>query len=211
MALHVIGAGWGRTGTMSLKLALEHLGFGRCHHMIEVIHTPGLAEKWRDAYAGRPVDWDAVFAGFGATVDWPSCDFWRELADHAPQAKVVLSVRDSESWFRSTQATIFSALNTTMASDPSPLGEVMRTIGTRHFGGQLHDRARLIAAYERHNEEVRRSVPKERLLEYNLAEGWEPLCRFLGKDVPATPLPTVNSTDEFRARIAAVRPAADKA
>ncbi|HUZ63384.1 MAG TPA: sulfotransferase [Acetobacteraceae bacterium] len=211
MALAVIGAGLGRTGTMSLKLALEQLGFGPCYHMLEVLQNPAFAEHWVRANAGLPMDWDAVFQGYRSAVDWPSCDYWRELAVHAPQAKVVLTVREPQGWFTSTQNTIFSPLNTFMADDPSPVGQMMRAIATRHFGGPPNDRDRCIAGFERHNAAVRQGAPAGRLLVFDVAEGWAPLCGFLGCAVPDAPFPAVNSTGEFRqhaAEMMARRPGA---
>ena len=108
MPLHVIGAGLGRTGTLSLKLALEQLGLGPCYHMMEVRAAPERLEHWNRIAAGEQVDWDEVFAGFQSTVDWPACNYWRELMARYPDAKVILSLRDPDGWFRSTQATIFS-------------------------------------------------------------------------------------------------------
>lgn len=204
MPLHVIGAGFGRTGTMSLKLALEQLGFGPCHHMTEVLKTPGAAEPWAAAAGGKPVDWDGVFDGYRSAVDWPAADYWRELAHHFSHAKIILTVRDPESWFRSTQETIFGPINTLMSDDASAVGLTMRAINARHFGGRPNDRAACLAGYEAHNAAVRREVPPERLLVLDVAEGWDPLCRFLGVPAPDTPFPRANSTDEFREHAAAM-------
>src|SRR5262245_19137133 len=107
MAVQLIGAGLGRTGTPSLKFALEQIGFGPCYHMPEVMLNPEASQHWVRAANGNP-DWEAIFNGFVATVDFPGCTFWRELADYYPDAKVLLSVRDPEQWFESTQETIFS-------------------------------------------------------------------------------------------------------
>lgn len=201
MPLDVIGAGFGRTGTLSLKLALEQLGLGPCHHMMEVLENLDTAEDWARAARGDKVDWDRIFAGYRSAVDFPTADYYRELAEHYPRAKVILTLRNPESWFRSTQNTIFGELNT-MAAAPTPIGEVMRAIGTRNFGGRINDRETCIAGFERHNADVQRNIKPERLLVYRVAEGWEPLCRFLGLPVPATPFPASNSTEDFRAGIA---------
>jgi hypothetical protein len=200
MPLKVIGAGLGRTGTLSLKLALEELGFGPCYHMMEVIANPPYAEHWERAAQGEDIDWDEVFQGYNSAVDWPACDYWRELSAHYPRAKVILTVRDPESWFASTQATIFSSLNTFAAQD-NALGRTMRAIGDKHFGGTVSDHDACIAGLQRHNEAVKNSGLGDRLLVYRIAEGWEPLCRFLGVPVPATPFPTRNSTEEFREKV----------
>jgi hypothetical protein len=203
MTLSVIGAGFGRTGTLSLKLALEQLGLGRCYHMMEVFQIPEAPQQWLDAAEGRPVDWNVVFQGFGATVDWPSATFYRQLADFYPKAKVILTLRDANAWFESTQATIF-AHDFSQAPNEVWAKMAMRVVGDL-FEGRMHDRDKLISVYEQHNAEVQRVIPPERLLVYEVAEGWGPLCDFLGIAVPDGPLPKVNSREEFAARVA--RPA----
>lgn len=198
MSLSVIGAGFGRTGTLSLKLALEALGFGPCYHMVEVFKNPRAPGYWEAAADRKPVDWDEVFEGYGSTVDWPSATFYRELAEAYPQAKVILTLRDPEAWFRSTQATIFAR---EMTGDDPWQRMVQKVIGAL-FDQQMHDKDRLIEVYNRHNETVQRVIPAERLLVYEVAQGWEPLCDFLGVPVPSEPMPKVNSTDDFQAHIA---------
>lgn len=201
MVLSVIGAGFGRTGTLSLKAALETLGVGRCYHMVEIIANPDFAAHWEQAADGEPVDWDRIFTGYGATVDWPAAAFYRELADYYPKARVILTVRDSESWFESTQNTIFSPLIRQRNSDNNGenrgrMAEKIIIEGT--FQGRQHDKQAAIAIYEAHNRKVQEVIAPERLLVYHVAEGWAPLCDFLGYPVPDTPFPNVNSTDEFR-------------
>ncbi|MDB5448832.1 MAG: hypothetical protein JWQ97_4149 [Phenylobacterium sp.] len=195
MPLSVIGAGFGRTGTLSLKLALEQLGLGPCYHMLEVFKDPKAPGYWEAAADGRPVDWETVFKGFASSVDWPSATFYRELAQAYPQAKVVLTVRDPEAWFASTQATIFKA-DFSNADDPWQR-MAMKVIGDL-FDRRMHDKDRLIEVYNRHNATVREVIPSERLLVYDVAEGWAPLCAFLGVPVPDGPMPKVNSTEEFQ-------------
>jgi hypothetical protein len=198
MSLSVIGAGFGRTGTLSLKLALEQLGVGRCYHMVEVFKIPQATQQWLDAAEGRGAPWDQVFEGFSATVDWPSATFYRQLADHYPQAKVILTERDADAWFDSTQATIF-ANDFDKVPDPTFRGMITRVVGDL-FDGRIHDRDHAISVYRRHNEEVRRVIPADRLLVYEVSQGWGPLCDFLGYPVPDTPLPKVNSREEFAGR-----------
>jgi hypothetical protein len=201
MPLSIIGAGFGRTGTMSLKLALDQLGFGPCYHMIEVFKNPKAPGYWEAAADGKPVDWEEVFAGYGSTVDWPGATFYKQLADAYPDAKVILTVREAEAWFASTQATIFSLHIRDDTEDPWQR-MVLKVIGDL-FDRQMTDKAKLIAVYKQHNEDVRRTIAPERLLVYDVAQGWEPLCRFLGVEVPSEPMPKVNSTDEFRRNLAA--------
>ena len=201
MPLSVIGAGFGRTGTMSLKLALDRLGFGPCYHMVEVFKNPKASGYWEAAADGGPVDWQEVFAGYGSTVDWPSATFYKQLANAYPEAKVILTVRDPEAWFASTQATIFSRhIRDDTEDDWQRM--VLKVISDL-FDRRMTDKAKLIEVYQRHNEEVRRTIPQERLLVYEVADGWEPLCRFLDAEVPNESMPRANSTDEFRQNLAA--------
>ena len=162
MPLSVIGAGLGRTGTTSLKLALEQLGCGRCYHMIELFPNPRAAGLWLQAIDGTLGDWEEIFADYGATTDWPGCTFWRALMARYPGAGLILTVRDADAWFDSTQATIFSDETTGQMGDPQVREMVERLIfGT--FGGRVHERAHCIEVFERHNAEVKAAVPPERL------------------------------------------------
>jgi hypothetical protein len=199
MTLKVIGAGYGRTGTMSLKLALEQLGFGPCYHMVEVFKNPQAPLWWIEAADGHP-DWEKIFAGYDSTVDWPNATFYKELADAYPDAKVILTERDPEAWFKSTQATIFARDIPPDSTDPwmQMVGKVI----ARLFDGQMHDRDKLISVFMAHNARVREVIPADRLLVYEVAQGWGPLCDFLGAPVPDGPMPKVNSTEEFQGRLA---------
>jgi hypothetical protein len=201
MSLSVIGAGLPRTATWSQKLALEQLGFGPCYHMSEALEHPEHWPMWQAAAAGGPVDWDVLFEGWGSTTDTPGCNFYRELADHFPDAKVVLSVRDPERWFASTQNTVTSPVVAGFHTARGSIGMVdAMGWGT---DPRLRDRDWMLQRYHRHNAEVQATIPAERLLVYNVAEGWGPLCRFLGRPIPDAPFPQVNSTDDFKSMIAA--------
>lgn len=199
MPLDVIGAGLGRTGTTSLKLALERLGFVPCHHMIEVIQHPETAPLWEAAAEGKPVDWEALLAGYRAAVDWPVCHFYRELARIYPEAKIILSVRDPESWFRSAQSTIFRPEHMDLV-EKRPMGGFLKKAVFPMFGTGLHDQDSSIAVYERHNAEVRETIDPQRLLAYDVTQGWEPLCAFLGVPIPPESFPHANTTEDFRRR-----------
>jgi hypothetical protein len=204
MPLSVIGAGLGRTGTLSLKLALEQLDFGPCYHMREVFerHLADHVPLWTKAARGEPVDWSALFGDYRSAVDFPAAAFYREIADHFPSAKVILTVRDSDRWYESFSNTIRHPLTEALPDNLEAWGEMVRkAILDRVFGGDAMDRSHVIASYERHNEQVKRTVPFERLLVYEVADGWEPLCNFR-VPVPKEPYPKVNTTDEFRKRIA---------
>lgn len=198
MTLAVIGAGLGRTATFSLKFALEHLGFGPCYHMSEVFAGARRnVPLWLDVIDGRP-DWKAIFKGFHSTTDYPACTYWRELAAFYPRAKVVLTVRDPNSWFDSVSETIFSdAMQGSLAG--SPTGDMMQGAVFDAFGGRVRDRAFMTKWFVRRNNEVIDSLPPERLLVFSPKDGWAPLCAFLGVPVPAEPFPCVNSRDELTA------------
>ncbi|MGH6826214.1 sulfotransferase family protein [Methyloceanibacter sp.] len=219
MTLKVIGAGFGRTGTLSLKLALEELGLGPCYHMIEVNAHPEHDAMWLAFARGEASDWRPMLTGYASTVDWPTTAIWKELAVANPQAKIILTLRDPERWYESAAATIFARMlefetlraetlrAEALRSDPAAVDPVRRRhmemidtlIVEKTFGGSLaKDRA--IAVFNAHNDEVRRVVPAERLLVYESGEGWAPLCAFLGVPVPATPYPKVNTTGDFASR-----------
>lgn len=202
MSLSVIGAGFGRTGTLSLKMALEQLGFARCHHMMEVFAHPDQASVWHAAARGEKIDWDALLEGYRASVDWPSCHFWRELAAYYPDARVILSTRDPGRWYKSISQTIFRV----MEDDPPPAGPGQDVLGMakyivqeKTFGGRT-DEAHVLDVLARHEAEVKRTIALARLFVFDVAEGWGPLCRFLGVAVPEVPFPRSNSTEEFNAR-----------
>lgn len=207
MTLKVIGTGLGRTGTTSVKAALEQLGFGPCYHMSEVMQRPQHVAGWAKAAAGERTDWDALFGGFKATVDWPSAHFWRDLTRQFPEAKVIHTEREPEIWWKSFSQTIAEALEAAPPPGMEAWGEMVRTVITKQtFNGDL-SKANVLKIYAAHNDEVKRTIPASRRLDYNVdsGAGWEPLCRVLDIAVPATPFPKTNNTAEFRARFAAAR------
>ncbi len=205
MGLQIVGAGLGRTGTNSLKLALERLLGGPCYHMIEVMGHPDHVPAWVSAVDGLMPDWHALFSDYRAAVDWPAAAFWPELMDAFPDAPVLLSVRDADAWWKSAHATIFAPELLPLMKD-SPVGALVGPRLTRRFTPDLTDRAACIAAYERHNAEVRRRVPAGRLVEWRPEQGWGPLCAALHVPVPDEPFPRVNTTEEFQAQFASPPP-----
>lgn len=204
MPLKVVGTGFGRTGTNSLKLALEQLGFGPCYHMFELRDHPDRLPYWQAAARGEMPDWDKVFEGYQACVDWPAARYWREIAAFYPDAKVVHSVRSPESWIKSVHATIWPSLRDREQQPPGPRRErqemTYEIVVRQTFDDRLDDAAHAMAVFREHNEAVTREIAADRLLVYDVAEGWAPLCDFLGVPVPDTPMPRTNSTEQFRRR-----------
>ena len=196
MTLRVIGAGLGRTGTMTLKSALEQLGLAPCHHMVEVFRNPAQVPFWTRAALGEPVDWNEVFAPYRASVDWPSAHFYKQLAVRYPDAKVILSRRDPRQWFESMTETILKAMTLQGGAVDHPMRFAHIIVAQHTFGGDFSE-ASVTAAFERHNAEVIATVPPERLLVFEAAQGWGPLCGFLGVAEPATPFPRTNSREDF--------------
>lgn len=202
MALEVIGSGFGRTGTKSLKAALERLGFGPCHHMHEIVENPGQVAHWQRLAAGGTVDWNEVFAGYKSQVDWPGAHVWRELAAAFPGAKVIHTVRPEENWWASFNKTI-GKLMARYRSLPIPphISDMLTAwndlAGKVTFNGVLDDKDNAIAAFRRRTQDVREALPRDRLLVFDVAEGWVPLCGFLGVAVPDEPFPHHNLRADF--------------
>ncbi|HEY2768275.1 MAG TPA: sulfotransferase [Solirubrobacteraceae bacterium] len=199
MPLRVIGAGVGRTGTNSLKLALERLLGAPCHHMLEIREDRTQIGGWTEAIEGRAVDWEALLAGYSALVDWPGASFWPELSAANPDALVLLSVRDPRSWYRSASDTIFPVIASPPAELAPWIGTLRRLLRER-FSDRLDDEGAMTEAFARHNEAVREAIAPERLLEWSPGDGWEPICERLGLEVPGEDFPHTNSTAEFKAR-----------
>jgi hypothetical protein len=195
MTLRVVGAGLGRTGTSSLKIALERLLGGPCHHMSEVLADPQRhLPLWAPVLRGEEVDWEAVFAGYVAQLDFPGAAFWPEISRAFPDALVVLSTRPAEAWYRSATSTMFQ-----LGEDPTFSDVWRERFGFDRYDDRFDDPEAMIAAYERHNAAVRSSVLPDRFLEWTFADGWAPLCDRLGIAVPDEPFPWTNTAAEFRA------------
>ena len=199
MALKIVGTGLGRTGTKSMQTALSQLGFGPCHHMTEMFTHPEAFPKWIAAAKGAQ-NWDALFEGYESMVDWPGVKYWRELVAYYPEAKVLHTVRDPDQWFDSTQATIFNRSNLERIVQPGPMTDFFMGL----FGDMMPnitDRAVMTDYFRRHDAEVRATVPKDRLLIYEVGSGWAPLCDWLGVPVPDTPYPSENTRADFAKRV----------
>lgn len=207
MALQVIGAGFGRTGTLSMKAALEQLGYDKCHHMLEVFASDEQLDMWHGISKGEAPDWDAVFEGFEASVDFPSSSYWRELAEQYPEAKIILTTRSFDSWYDSAYETIWPVSRDIpgwLTAVPKVRKIKEMTFGAiwdRLFNGGLEDKQSTRRVFEQHEADVKAAFPAERLLIFHPKEGWEPLCTFLDKPVPDTEFPNVNDRAEFKKRI----------
>lgn len=200
MTLRVVGAGVGRTGTHSLKIALEQLCGGTCHHMMEMFDRPDQRELFTRAIDGESVDWTEVYADFSAMVDFPGAIFWREAAAAFPDAPVLLSTRPAEDWYRSASNTIFLAFDN-VPPELAPWMQAVRRGLHDRFSDDFESKDAMIAAYERHNAEVRAEVPAHRLIDWTPSDGWGPICAALGVPVPDEPFPLTNTTAEFRQMI----------
>ncbi len=203
--MQVVGAGLGRTGTLSLKQALEDLGFGPCYHMQEVMRRPSHVRRWLDYAETGDAQWDELFDSFESGVDYPVANVWSELAEHYPEAKVILTVRDPERWWESTNSTIYGFrtafapwFRTAVPHIGRFVNMVDKYVWEGLFGGRFTERDHAIAVFNEHADHVRATCPPERLLEFEVAQGWEPLCLFLDVPVPDKPFPHLNDTAETK-------------
>lgn len=201
MALQIIGPGFGRTGTNSLKVALEHLGYGPAHHMFEVRDDPAQLPAWEALSHGGTGDWDAIFRNYRSQVDWPGARYWRELAAHYADAKVVLTVRDPDEWFDSVQKTIMAFVAGRGSYDSGHINNLAnmayRLVVAGVFDERMSDREHAIGVFKAHVAEVKATIPPSRLLVFDVHQGWEPLCAFLDCPIPGISFPRLNSTRQF--------------
>jgi len=193
MTLKIIGTGFGRTGTDSMRKALNTLGAGPTHHMHELGSNAPLREPWLDLVRGAKPDWDRLFTGYNACVDWPSAYYWRSLVKQYPQAKVLLTMRSAESWWQSYEATILRYIQ----SNDDPDGFAQLLIADQVFDGRPADRDHAISVYNRNINDVLTTVPPDQLLVHNLGDGWEPLCQWLDLAIPEVDYPRGNTTSDF--------------
>jgi hypothetical protein len=215
MALKVIGAGWGRTGTESLKMALEQLGFDRCYHGFDLMNDGLKLQYWKQLHDEGKTDFDTLFKGYEAAVDTPAAYYYSELMQQYPEAKVVLTVRDTGKWYDSAVNTIFKRpppvkyailrflgrLSKKLSYVPQVDEHLQAIFFHDEFKDRLGDREFMMAWYNQWNERVKNTVPPDRLLVYEVAQGWEPLCKFLNVPVPATPFPQTNKKENFQQRV----------
>ncbi len=201
MSLKIVGAGFGRTGTHSLKIALETLGFGPCYHMYELVKNESHIERWKQAANGGLADWEAVFGNYHSAVGWPTCTYWRELLSEYADAKIILTVRDPEEWYDAAISTIFKAIGIGRQLKDQKRRSRCEVSGKiildRTFSGRHEDKHFVIDKYLDHIEEVRSATSKRQLLEFDVSEGWEPLCKFLNVQVPQIDFPETNTRKEF--------------
>lgn len=211
MALQIIGAGFGRTGTLTLKTALEDLGFGRCYHMLELFENRTHITHWESALQQKNTDWTKLFEGYQAAVDFPACYYYKELMDYFPEAKVILTERDPEQWYNSAistilnyKPTVFQIIKLLLKAPFSSESRNFIRIG-KHNDTLLHQKLfsdkknknKTIDVYLQHNEAVKKNVPADRLLVYEVTQGWEPLCNFLEVPVPSKEFPKTNRKEDF--------------
>ncbi|TPX58091.1 hypothetical protein PhCBS80983_g03401 [Powellomyces hirtus] len=208
MSLEIIGAGFGRTGTKSLQLALEKLGFP-CYHMTTVFQNLGDIATWEAASAGKDVDWEVLLGNYKATVDWPGCDHWKKLMERYPDAKVILGVRDEEKWYQSCMESIYriSRVPEELTKSNAGLHAVQKFTNQAVWGpsgtfqGKFADKEFALNVFRSHIAEVKCTVPADKLLVFEVAQGWAPLCAFLGVPIPQEEFPRVNDKESFGAMI----------
>lgn len=215
MSLEVIGAGWGRTGTESLKKALETLGFGKCYHMFELAKDGKRIKYWEELIKTGTTDFDLLFSGYHSAVDFPAAAFYMEIMQFYPDAKVILSYRDPEKWYESASKTILKGMPAFVVPVIKFLGYFNKNLSylppvyqkiivgylmNDFFQGRRKDRDFMIKLYRDWVDEVKRNVPSEKLLVFEAVEGWEPLCRFLNAPIPSIPFPRGNDSDQFKKR-----------
>ncbi|MGB0237589.1 MAG: sulfotransferase family protein [Cycloclasticus sp.] len=215
MTIKVIGVGFGRTGTLSLKTALEKLGYAECYHMLELFSRADHAKTWLGIANGEQPDWPELFDGYQSLVDWPTAFYWREHLTFYPDAKVILTVRDPNAWYSSMSKTIFPAIESAFpegatvpqlpddappfAADQIIVGKTL--IADRLFQGRLQDKDFCISQYQQHIKDVKDAVPADNLLVFDVKKGWGPLCQFLGINTPNEPFPRANSQEEFSKKL----------
>ena len=215
MPLKIIGAGWGRTGTESLKLALEQLGFGKCYHAYELIANPHQIVYWEQLQNGEKPDYNTLFEGYQAAVDFPVCYHYRELTEQYPDAKVILTVRSPSHWYDSAAKTIFmkpEQAKVRLLWFLSLFSKRLRYIYRitkygqsflfgRVWKNETADKTAMMDFFNNWNEEVKQTIPANKLLVYEVKQGWEPLCKFLNVPVPDTPFPKANEHGDFHKRL----------
>lgn len=213
MSIKVIGAGFGRTGTLSLKYALEKLGFGRCYHMVELLRNPDQIQYWEDLEKGKGIDWEQLFTGYQSIVDLPGYRVYQKILQHYPDAKVILNTRSFDPWYESVYHTIFQAapslsqkivMSLQMPFSPR-LRKIVRVLKYADrvfwqgdFQGRFQDKEFTRKIYEKHHQDVIDHVPPDKLLVFEAKEGWDPLCRFLEVQKPKEPYPRLNERMNFK-------------
>ncbi|MGF1490031.1 MAG: sulfotransferase family protein [Prochloraceae cyanobacterium] len=216
MTIEVIGAGLGRTGTLSLKAGLEQLGFNKCYHMKELIDRPENVSFWEKASQGKSINWDEIFKDYKATVDYPGCSYYIQLMERYPDAKVILTVRDPEKWYESVFNTIYQlSLKIKQKSQNTEteislhkqnlirlFNVVVEQVFQKDFQGKFRYKQYAIEVFNQHIAEVKQKVPAEKLLVYQVKEGWQPLCKFLDRPIPDNEFPHLNDRGEFKERLA---------
>jgi len=208
MALKIIGTGFGRTGTLSLKVALEQLGFGPCHHMKEVMLNREQAEWFSQASKGIEVDWIDVFRNYKSAVDWPAVAYYKNIANTFPEAKIILGIRDPNSWYKSVSETIYNVVPSfpmwirfIFPRSDKVLRMIEKTIWQGEFSGRFEDKDFAIKVFNEHIKSVKEAFPVERILIHSPKDGWQPLCDFLGVEIPDTPYPWENDSSRIKQAI----------
>ena len=214
MSIKIIGAGFPRTGTTTLKTCLETLGHSKVYHMKELLVNPERLHHWKTLDETGDTDWDALYNGYDATVDFPGYPWYKEHMKRFPEAKVILTVRDFESWHKSVDKTVFRAGPQTPGEKIKMMGKLLMSSRARkvvkcikffkkiffaeELKGKFEDKVFAKKVWDDHIAEVKSFVPADKLLVYDVRDGWGPLCKFLGVEEPAEPLPHLNKKENFK-------------
>jgi hypothetical protein len=214
MSIKIIGAGFPRTGTTTLKRSLETLGFSHVYHMKELLVNPHKLYLWKTLSETGDTDWETLYDGYDATVDFPGYPWYKEHMKKYPDARVILTVRDFESWYKSVDSTVFRAGPQTPGEKIKMMGKLLtsgrarnvvkcikffkKTFFANELQGQFEDKEYAKSVWEKHIAEVKATVPADKLLVYDVRDGWGPLCKFLGVEEPKDPLPHLNKKENFK-------------
>lgn len=199
MTLKIIGAGFGRTGTSSTKRALEQLGLNPCYHMVELMRNQHHLPHWQALYNGMDMNLEDIFGNYQASLDWPACRFWEVTARAYPHAYILLTTRDPQKWHESFMATLYPAMTNPNAPESPLLTLARRIVLEDTFHGRADDADYAISVFSKHLDYVQQTAPKDRLIVYDVVEGWPPLCEILGCDIPLEPFPHSNTREDYLA------------
>jgi len=211
MALKVIGTGLPRTGTASLKGALQLLGYQQTYHMDNLLNNPSQVHYWVELFDTGSTDYDALFEGFAASTDFPGFFAYKALLKQYPDSKFILTTRDPDIWYESIKNTVYQAVTAFFQKD-TPTDSMRRVEGVfqlldrylfgQFFKGTFLDKEKTLSLVNAYLDEINAIIPADKMLIYEISEGWQPLCDFLELRVPEIEFPYKNKREDFNTMIA---------